>query len=521
MRGQDPSRRRTEQALLTEECGFSGAFLAVQYLRQRIDSSPKTVSAATIEALLFQIRSPRFDRKKQLFFLLGEAADALISLALTCDTPTCQGIIAALQEIIAGATGARVRAVGNAMGKLPVTLPSADIHLPDEPAPLKISLNDLTCAFGAPSAGPPEWQGRSLTIPLAGNLIGVIKFASSEDNIRELARESFWQGQMEQVQEVDPETWQIPCPVLIGTSNLFRVSDLSSADPPAKVFNGVCIAYTATPGYFDYPNDAACPVPWEKISGVFFTTARTLGKLTAAGLFHTALIPLFHNRVQQDRRSDNGRYLWEHGGRLDQWLDSCRFPNFSASGLRDFEHLEPAASSNQLRHTIGEHLLSFILVMGSCFRSQSPERRGKDNLGRPVDTRDLFDEDRFCRLLEGVCRRYFAAFTPTPLPRAFLERIPALVDDLIETMGIDKDMAETLRVQDQNNMDEAAYHRFLEERGLHPAPLRGRADIVLETGPHLGGFNQPISVPGLVDFLYNFSSLCVSYCFEKENRLKA
>jgi len=56
--------------------------------------------------------------------------------------------------------------------------------------------------------------------------------------------------------------------------------------------------------------------------------------------------------------------------------------------------------------------------------------------------------------------------------------------------------------------------------GNTTAPTIGQKEIILTTGPHLGGFDQAISVPGLVDFLYNFSSLCISYCFEKENRLK-
>jgi len=37
--------------------------------------------------------------------------------------------------------------------------------------------------------------------------------------------------------------------------------------------------------------------------------------MTVKGIAHTALIPLFHNRVQQRRRNDHGAYLWEHAGR--------------------------------------------------------------------------------------------------------------------------------------------------------------------------------------------------------------
>ena len=43
-------------------------------------------------------------------------------------------------------------------------------------------------------------------------------------------------------------------------------------------------------------------------------------------------IPLFHNRTQRLRRDDQGRYQWFRAGRLDQWLDSCAFPNLGLSG---------------------------------------------------------------------------------------------------------------------------------------------------------------------------------------------
>lgn len=450
---------------------------------------------------------------------MGEAADALIALSLALDGSSCTAIISALQDILAGASGHRVRAVGNAVGRLPVTLPALPVSLAEAPDPSPLPLSDLIRAFSAPVAGEAAWQGRSLVFPLENGRLGVTKFANSEENVTELAREHFFQAQMPGLHFLDRGDWQIPVPATVEKRLLFRITDPLPAGAPSGLYQGICIAYTACPEYFEYPNEGL--TDWEAVEQVFFGTARTLGKLTAAGLFHTALIPLFHNRAQQHRRQDNGRYLWEHGGRLDQWLDSCRFPNFSLSGLRDFEHLEPAASSKTLRHTIGEHLLSFILVMGSCFRSRAPERRGRDSSGRPADTRDLFNAGRFTALITGVCRRYFAAFTDALLPRAFEDRIPVLVDDLIRTMGIDRDMEETLRIQDQEQMDQAAYEAFLAARGIAPAPPRAQDDIVMSTGPHLGGFNQTISVPGLVDFLYNFSSLCVSYCFEKENRLKA
>ena len=521
MPGHDPTRKRTEKQLLNGTCGFQGTFLAVQYLRSHIDRGPASTSPATVQALFHQIRSPRFDKKKQVYFLLGEAADALIALSLSADTPTCIRILSALQQILAQASGARARAVGNAVGRLPVAFTLPPVELPTPLPPVTIPLRDLIRAMGTPGSEPIRWLGRSLVVPLQDRKVGVIKFANSRDNIPELVREHFWQDQLMQIRSVHQQKGQIPSPLVLDGSGLFRIPDPLPAGHPEGLYQGICIAYTAAPLYFEYPNERVDDRSWPGICQAFFAAAGTLGQLTASGLFHTALIPLFHNRVQQDRRNDRGRYLWEHGGRLDQWLDSCRFPNFALSGLRDFEHLEPAESSKDLRHYIGEHLLSFILVMGSCFRRQAPDRRGWDAQHKPVDTRDLFRPQLFCELITGVCQRYFEAFSHAPLPGGLKDKIPVLVKDLVQAMGIDRDMEETLRIQDQQNMTPDTYARFLHSRGISPAPSRGKTDIVVHSGPHLGGFNQQISVPGLVDFLYNFSSLCVSYCFARQNKLKA
>ncbi|NOX32595.1 MAG: hypothetical protein GXP56_02495 [Deltaproteobacteria bacterium] len=145
--------------------------------------------------------------------------------------------------------------------------------------------------------------------------------------------------------------------------------------------------------------------------------------------------------------------MWEHGGRLDRWLESTRYPNFAKSGLRDFEHLISIEDTKRLHHFIGEHILGFILVAGSFFRNKAPEKTGFDKMGHPVDTRSLFDRSFFLQLLKNI--------------------------------------------------------------------KKGQSNIVINTGPHLGGFNQAISVPELMDFLFCLSSLCISDRYIMENRLKA
>ena len=80
--------------------------------------------------------------------------------------------------------------------------------------------------------------------------------------------------------------------------------------------------------------------------------ALLLGWLAGRGIVHEAAIPLFHNRVQRDRREDGGVYDWRLPGRLDRWLASALHPNFGLSGLRDFEHLASLERTSRLYRTM-------------------------------------------------------------------------------------------------------------------------------------------------------------------------
>ena len=143
---------------------------------------------------------------------------------------------------------------------------------------------------------------------------------------------------------------------------------------------------------------------------------------------HTAPIPLFHNRVQRDRRDDGGFYEWDRAGRLDRWLLSSRFPNFGPTGIRDCEHLVSVGekAGRRLYHHIGNHLLSLILVAGSHFRHKAPEKVGLDPQGEPLDVRYLFDRERYIDLVRGVFGAYYAAFSkgsPGPDLDADIEKL--------------------------------------------------------------------------------------------------
>ncbi len=509
-------RRHTEDQLLHHCRDFSAAYMAVQYLATHVRDYPESVTHQTVDALVSVIESDRFASQKQVLFLYGEAADTLVLLAANRHLPVSSPIIARLLKCLPASSGKRLRAVGQALGKLPVRIKTPDVIVAAQtiPSPQPISLPELLKVLGVCGDESPVWKGRSLICMNADIPSGVIKFARSTDDTEALFRESQW---LDFLAGKD-DTFCVPEPVSVCGSPLLQVTSKLPPGAHEGLHQGICIAFIPCEGYYDYPNENNSGRPVDLVKDTFIKSARLLGTLTAMGILHTALIPLFHNRVQQGRRNDNGAYLWEHGGRLDQWLDSCRYPNFARSGLRDFEHLIQTRSGKDLRHYIGEHLLSFILVMGSCFRNQAPERRGKDMDQSPADTRDLFCPDLFLTLIQEVCKAYFEGlFQSKQLPEAALST-RELVDELIYAMGRDDNMEEMLRVRDQNDMSDEMFEDFLRRRGVLDIPAKGVDDIILDTGPHLGGFNQTISTPKLIDYLFRYSALCIAFWFENQGK---
>ena len=526
----NPGRIRTEDQLLGLGIGFSAAYMAVRYLASCIESRPDEFTDRTVDALICLIRTDKFDHKKQVLFLFQETAATLVFMACQHGNPISATIVPRLVPLLATATAKRLRGLGQAMARLPVNLATPGVSLDTENRSETISLEGLVDRMGICPPLEFSWQGRSLLVRGRGSTIGVMKFARSAANAPDLAREAFWMNYLTAHPPCPDTAFHIPCPVKAASGWLFSVATPLPGSPGAGPVRFkatepdqgcLAIAFTTRATYFHYPNDPGeLPGPGKQILAqpgirlkeVFFRNARLLGALTAAGIYHTALIPLFHNRVQQGRRNDNGAYLWEHGGRLDQWLDSCRYPNFAVSGLRDFEHLTPARDSRQLGHYIGEHLLSFVLVIGSCFRNRAPGLKGKNRQTQaPCDTRHLFEKELFQDLVSGVLAHYFHGLTKTWPPNSL--PVSRLVDDLVEVMGKDENMEEMLRIRDQEEMSDEAFATFLAERGIQDGRAKGEADIILMTGPHLGGFNQPISVPGLIDVLFRFSALCISHCF--------
>ena len=482
--------------------------MAVQYLRDHIQSAPASITDETFTALATLGDSNRFNGKKQALFLYRLTFDAMVALALVKTPIEPTRVFDWLKSLLLKSHGPKKRAASQALGDLPLKFFPPGDSLDRIPA-LPTGFKALMAAFGNPCPQDIHWKGRSLCFTISPGLLGTLKFATSPANVPDLLKEIHW---LKYLGAHPPcPNFKLPRALDLNGCSLFHIQDI----PPALATRGViefpAIGFTCTPDYYAYPNEPSHVLSQTQTLDLFGENAQKLGALTARGIIHTALIPLFHNRVQQNRRNDNGEYLWELGGRLDQWLNSCKFPNFAASGIRDFEHILCLQNGKKLHHFIGEHLLGFILVIGSYFRARAPERVGRDRDGAAVDTRHHFDADLMARLIQGVVEGYCMGLNQSCPPS--LAQLPYrdLCSELIEKMGMDEFMEEILRVRDQEEMSRLEFNAFLEERGVaSPSAFeKGIAEIELITGPHLGGFNQPISTPGLIEFLFQATAILV------------
>jgi hypothetical protein len=278
------------------------------------------------------------------------------------------------------------------------------------------------------------------------------------------------------------------------------------------------LAFRVHRDYFTYaqgPHPGKGVLPPEQFCEIMARNSYLFGRLAAKGVLHTAPIPLFHNRVQRERRDDHGLYLWERKGRLDRWLDSTLYPNFGLSGPRDFEHLEPAPRDRSaLYRWMGNEILGLLLVCGSYFRLRNPDRIGREASNAPVDARDLFDTGLLARLIETVFSSYYEGFTECALSRPLPSTAERLAERMQEEMGVDRYMVELWRASDQSGLARSEFFSYLRQHGFSEERLAGtqpgREDLPLCTGPHLGEFNRSISLPELIDFTAGATAASIS-----------
>ncbi|MEA2060577.1 MAG: SidJ-related pseudokinase [Thermodesulfobacteriota bacterium] len=519
------SKTDTETRLINRKLDFTASYLSVKTIRADIEKAPESATELTIDALASILTSTRFDSEKQALFLYREACKAMVSLVRLNRNPLSHQIIPTLQTMLVKSSKNRHRAIAETLGTLPLNSPS----FPCEPEPetcfTLTSFETLAKKLKIRNIRRMKWFGRSLAGETLENRTGVIKFVKQKASPFALTLETGWMDFLSAAFQDKEVEFDIPVPLRSDTSSLFKLKEMPEKLGLNPTHQGdiFVIAFTADKNYFKYPNEKASALSKKELVKIMNLNAWLLGRCTSLGVVHTSPIPLFHNRVQQNRRHDLGVYRWEQGGRLDRWLESSRYPNFAASGLRDFEHFELLKTHKKRGHYLGSHILSLVLVAGSYFRNLSPELRGKNQIGQPVNATALFDKALFTQIIDTTVKAYFKGFTgghTGQLP----EISSAFMDALIEKMGIDDHMEEVLRINDQNNMDQETFENFLMERGFNRETIavlkKGKKEITINTGPHLGGFNQKISVPQLTDFLFTCSALCISEKYTRENGLK-
>ncbi len=221
--------------------------------------------------------------------------------------------------------------------------------------------------------------------------------------------------------------------------------------------HGIC--YAADPGYFRYLSDPR--LSWEETRSGMVACAHDLAWLMGIGLVHTSLIPLFHNRERACGKECDYRWNRKLAGRVDNWIESCLYPNLRLSGIADLEHLEQHSqvSSKEMQSYAGEHLFSISLVLGCYFCKRGP-----------------FDPNALSKILEECFYEYYHALTASD---------PAPMDDAIDWDHLALRMAEEMG------------------GGYPDDEARAAAD------PHLGLHNGPFPIPELLRAVHIASTFAV------------
>lgn len=519
------------QPLLAVEQDFSSAFTLVNRLREVVAGAVNGGSDRVFQACERVLSTEAYRSQKQAYFLYRAVAQTLRQMA-TCDASgECRrrSLALLLDGLDRNHDGLR-RAMAEGAGTLPLNVdrrPPPDVAAPPPftgAAPL--CAGTWLAARKVRRLNGWTWQGRSMLATTPTGDVLVVKCLRKGEHPTALCREAAWMTHLHTLSFPSRHRFAIPRPLVHDRGWLVHAPKSFGQPPDGTILHPrrYALAFLAPTDYFHYPNEADPDrrLDGEQLHEVLTRNAWLMGHLLGRGIAHTAPIPLFHNRAQAHRREDAGRYRWAHAGRLDRWLGSCRHPNFGLSGLRDFEHFERLAGRPGRRYeAMGRHLISLLLVAGSYFRQKAPRRIGWEACGQPVDTRDLFDRDVFKTLIKAIYSAYYEGFTGQPLPGRAWPAPGPLVDRMIEEMGVDRHMEEMLRVVDQDAMDPRTFIAFLQARGVPAAAAartpQGREDIPLMTGPHLGGFNQPISLPELIAFAAAGAARCVVGRFRAEH----
>ena len=518
----EKERIALEEVLIKKRWGliphcFSAAYDLGSIAKER----PELIREETIFALENLLKT-----KGLHFSLYRGAAASLCLIAKNVKDSLFEKAISTLETILYTSNGSNpfvYRIVADELGDLPLSIFGPEIieekmgSIPD------VCFKDILREAGIKEINYLGFIGRSLVGNIGSNRILVVKFACKGESPQSLLNEIAW---MEHLKDYSfPVRFDVPRAVKIKGSFVFRLEDIPTEAPQNINRHAVC--FIANREYFTYPNDYRPEkrLPLEEFKEVIFRSAYLLGNLTSLGIVHSSIIKLFHNITEAGRREDQGVYDWcrMREGRLHSWLYACDYPNIGKTGLRDFQHfISFRGPSRELYRHIGNQVLSLLLIVGSYFRNKDRGLVGFDKGGRPVDARHLFDKEALKGLIKGIFYKYYYGFIGEKPTGSLPFDLENLSSRMIEEMGIDRYMEEIFRVEDQNRMTDEEFKRFLKERGYPEDRIeqvkKGARDITLYTGPHLGGFNQGVSLPELMEAIRGISSLCVLARYKKEMR---
>jgi len=519
---------RAEEILNTETYDFTAKYMAVCDLHALTIENPGTIPSKTIKALKGVFYNSLISHQTQSYFMYKEAAESLCSMIVNpINSSLSEEAYSTLVQILRTKKGHAQRAAAEALGSLPVLIHGPGIDEQTiEDAPL-VTWNNILQETGIIPCHGPDIMGRSLVWAThQDDSLLVLKLASNGDSPQSLLREASWIENLSSQGYVFPSRFNIPMAKKIKGNYLFKLEEVPTrlSEEPKFHPDHYAICLITHRDYFTYPNEYQLPkrLSINRFKEVMFRNAYLFGYLTSLGIVHSAPIPLFHNRVQRFRRPDNGVYEWQRAGRLDRWLHSCDYPNFGLTGIRDFEHLISfKGPSKHLYPHIGTQLLSMFLVTGSYFRNKDRHKVGFDGQGKPLDARELFDRDHLKELVEMIFVNYYHGFVGREFKGSFPFDLHELTDCMIDEMGVDRHMDEILRVADQKEMTHEEFLNLIEKRGSSIDEVKdtqkGLKDIVIYTGPHLGGFNQRISLPELIESTASMAALGIfgKYCEER------
>ncbi len=509
-------------SLNRRDLNFSEAYIILNRVNALVDRAPCLSFKVLIDALKDTLTNKKYLKQKQAYFLYKNAAISLILIILNNkDKEIMQDALQALLFVMYTTKGTQYKAASEALGSLPLKFNNPVIKESDMDNISFITWDSFFKKYGQCLMSECFKKGRSIVMPVnSSEDIMVVKIASDLESAKLLGIEAAWMNFFLKREISFKINFQIPNPIKVKNNYLFQITvpdifkgtDHGGED---KKYYGIC--FTVNKNYFYYINghNGDNGLNLFDFSKSLSENSWLLGKLASLGIVHTSPIPLFHNRVSKNRRRDGGLYEWPRGGRLDKWLESSKYPNFGLTGVRDFEHFAGIDDlKKKIYFYVGTHILSLVLVAGSYFRFKEDADIVCTYISRTCDVRHLFEKKVIKKIILEIFLNYYNGFTGKIFKGIIPLDLDLFADRLISEMGCDKYMEEVFRVVDQDQMSQGEFFSFLSQRGMNQVnidkTIKGKEEIVLISGPHLGGFNQKISIPELTDFISAVSALCIS-----------